>query len=175
MDKSTLRNELKRKRKENFAFSSSLSNIIISKVISHPKYIQSKKVGIYVSKEDEVNTLPLLTSALKEKQVFVPKVVGDSMIMVRIHSIDELHLGSFNILEPEDNIDASSLDLMIVPMLGYDDQKHRIGYGKGYYDRYFITHPNMYKLGLSYASQHVDTTYPNKNDIPLDEILTELS
>lgn len=92
-----------------------------------------------------------------------------------IHSLDDLKAGAFHILEPmtKEKISPSQIDLMIVPMLGFDITLHRVGYGRGYYDRYFSRGFKGYKLGLAFSFQQVDFITSDSYDIALDEVLTE--
>lgn len=65
-------------------------------------------------------------------------------------------------------------DCLLVPLVGFDDQGYRLGYGGGYYDR---TIPTLQRrpllLGIGYASQHVPTVHPQPHDLPMDAIVTE--
>ena len=92
-----------------------------------------------------------------------------------IHSLNDLKEGTFHVLEPTTNQIANiqDIDLMIVPMLAFDNQNYRVGYGKGFYDKYFAKGYLGYKLGLAFSYQKVDKIDINEYDLPLDEILCE--
>ena len=65
-------------------------------------------------------------------------------------------------------------DALIVPLVGYDPQRYRLGYGGGYYDRTLATLPRRpYCVGLGYAEGHLPTIYPQPHDIPMDLIITD--
>lgn len=64
-------------------------------------------------------------------------------------------------------------DLIIVPMLGFDDRLHRIGYGGGYYDKFLSTQPKSLKIGVCFEIGHIDQIPAESYDIPLDKIVTE--
>ena len=151
------------------------SQIIIQKVQQHSYYKKAKTIGIYVSLPGEVNTFPLIQQALKSHCVCVPKIINDEMEFYYIHSLNDLKEGTFHVLEPTTNQIANiqDIDLMIVPMLAFDNQNYRVGYGKGFYDKYFAKGYLGYKLGLAFSHQKVDKIDINEYDLPLDEILCE--
>jgi len=178
LDKVSIRSLMKRKRllvkPETFFFK---SQIIIQKVLSHSQYQQAHTIGIYVSLPQEVNTIPIIEFALLSHRVCVPRVQGDIMDFYEITSLNELQEGHFHVLEPTTpyQVQPQDIDLMIIPMLAYDDAKYRVGYGKGYYDKYMRNGFQGYKLGLAFSFQYVDHIMVDQYDVPLDEILTEKS
>ena len=74
--------------------------------------------------------------------------------------------------QPSRKAALSELELMIVPVVGFDWRKNRIGYGKGYYDSVLDTFPGL-KVGLAYTMQRVADFEPETFDVPLDMIITE--
>ena len=146
---------------------------IYQKLIRHPYFVDAKTIGIYVSYKNEVDTHRLIKEYCNQKNIALPKVTGRQMNFYRITSFDELSKGAYGILEPKDHtfIQKDDIDLMIVPLVAYDDENHRIGYGGGFYDRYL----NDYKgktIGLAYKFQKVATINSEIHDISLDEIIT---
>ena len=67
----------------------------------------------------------------------------------------------------------ASLDVIIVPMLGFDNNLHRVGYGGGYYDKIAQEYSRAQRLGLAYELQHVENIQTETHDKPLDSIITE--
>lgn len=176
LDKQLIRQMMKEKRLQMndetlFLYSQSIRK----KVMSHPRYQQAHTIGIYVSLPREVDTMTLIEETLKQHHVCVPKVHGNVMHFYEITSLEELEEGHFHVLEPTSNhlVQPEDIDLMIVPMMAFDHQFYRVGYGKGYYDRYFQRRFHGYKLGLAYSFQKVDDIDKNLYDIPLDEIINE--
>lgn len=132
-------------------------------------------IGIYVSIGSEVDTIECITSWLWDKKtVVVPRVNGNELEFVQLTDFRQLKPGVFGLLEPIEGeiIDLDSIEVMFVPLLAYDDQLHRIGYGKGYYDRTLKNFTGK-KIGLCYHDARVYTTYPHDGDIKLDIIITE--
>ncbi|MCD7894396.1 MAG: 5-formyltetrahydrofolate cyclo-ligase [Erysipelotrichaceae bacterium] len=175
MDKATIRQMMKTKRLQNLETFSSYSSLIHQSVLAHPLIQQSSMIACYVSLKDEVGTHQLINKLLETHRVCVPKVHGNSMDFYEIFSLEDLEVGHFHVLEPNTNllIDVNNIDIMIVPMLAYDDELYRVGYGKGFYDRYFARGYKGYKLGIAYSFQHIYHIDHDQYDIPLDEIITE--
>lgn len=149
---------------------------IYQKVINHSLCQKAKIIGCYVSLPKEVDTLKLIQKLLQSHRICVPKVEGVVMNFYEIHSLDDLKEGHFHVLEPVTikKVEPCDIDLMLVPMLAYDQALYRVGYGKGFYDKYFASGFNGYKLGLAYSFQYVETIHHDHYDYALDEILTEI-
>lgn len=176
MDKTLIRTLMKEKRlKMNQETFSLYNDAIFQKVISHPKIQSSEIIGCYVSLSQEVQTLKIIEQLIKTKRICVPKVEGHVMHFYEIHSLDELSEGHFHVLEPitSQKIWPYDIDCMLVPMLAFDRELQRVGYGKGYYDKYFASDYHGYKLGLAFSYQFVEQIKRNQYDYHLDEIITE--
>lgn len=117
--------------------------IILKDIVSSKEYKEAKKIFIYVSLKDEVDTIELIRAALGDnKEVFVPYVISkeEGMIAVKIQTLEDLESGSYGILEPKDISnsikDNKELDLIIAPAVAMTKTGYRIGYGGGFYDRF---------------------------------------
>jgi 5-formyltetrahydrofolate cyclo-ligase len=81
--------------------------------------------------------------------------------------------GLFNIPTP-DNTNIVEIDTVIVPMVGFDQQGYRLGYGGGYYDRTLaLSHSHPMTIGIAFEIGHMDSIHPQSHDIPMDFIVTE--
>lgn len=159
------------------------SNIIINKVLNHVCYKNADVIYTYVSFNQEVKTHDFIKTALKEnKLVAVPKVCGEEIMFFYINNLELLDESKLGILEPEKEIEAipdllsrESNILVIVPGLAFDRAKNRMGYGKGYYDRFFAkySHVTMKKVALTFDFQVLDQIPTSKDDILMDEIITQ--
>lgn len=83
--------------------------------------------------------------------------------------------GEWHVISVIDDIAKNKpiLDVIIVPMLGFDKTLHRIGYGSGYYDRFLADYPHALKIGVCYEQGYVDVVPAEPHDIPLNLIITE--
>lgn len=152
----------------------SYSQTISSYLVQLPQFKHAKKIGFYISYRHEVDTRSLIKEYQSLKEIYVPKCVGEELDFQRIYSMDDLEEGAFHILEPHTNIhiDVKDLDLIIVPLLMFDKDHNRIGYGKGFYDR-CLKHTKATTVGLAFDFQEVEDTHPHSLDVPLDYIITQ--
>ena len=143
------------------------------------QYQRNAVLLIYVSTSIEVDTTEIIRRAIADgKRVAVPRCVPDTrnMEFYYIDSIDELSPGMFGVLEPEINPDRlykeSDGGLCIVPAFSYDWSGYRLGYGKGYYDR-FLSRFEGNMVGICY-SECVQRTLPHgRYDRPVELLVTE--
>lgn len=149
---------------------------IFKNVIQHAAYIQAEKIYVYVSFGSEVDTQQILAHAWScGKRVAVPKVLSkEKMEFYYIDSMEELKAGSWGILEPEekDPVDAGEA-LVIMPLLAFDKQFHRIGYGGGYYDRFLAKHQEHQTMALAYSIQQAEYLPAESVDVCPNIIVTE--
>lgn len=143
------------------------------------QYQRNSVLLIYVSTSIEVDTTDIIRQALANgKRVAVPRCVPDTrnMEFYYIDSLDELNPGMFGVLEPEPNpdrlYDEKDGGLCIVPAFSYDWRGFRLGYGKGYYDR-FLSRFEGNMVGICY-SDCVQRSLPHgRYDRPVELLVTE--
>jgi 5-formyltetrahydrofolate cyclo-ligase len=106
------------------------------------------------------------------KLVALPRVEGDSISFYELS--DEKHLvkGRFGIMEPLPQVRVKSMDLLVVPGIAFDKQGYRLGYGKGYYDKFLSKNPVL-SFGLAYSLQLFEKLPHGKHDRRMDAIATE--
>lgn len=173
MNKQILRNKYKQIR-TNIKNKEEQDNIIFNKVVEIEEYIQSDLILIYVSLKEEVDTIKLIKYSLeKGKRVAVPKCEGNDIKFYYISSLEDLKKGSFGILEPltSQKVTDFSHSICIVPGVVFDKQNNRIGYGRGFYDR-FLQNYSGTKIGLTYKECICDEIDIDKNDVKMDKIIT---
>jgi len=169
MDKQILRNKYKQIRK-NIKDKEKLDNIIFNKIVSLKEYKKSNLILTYVSLKEEVDTIELIKHSLNRgKQVAVPKCEGNDIVFYYINNLYDLEEGKFGILEPKTNEVVNKFDnsICIIPGIVFDKENNRIGYGKGFYDR-FLENYNGIKIGLTYTECMCDKIDEDKNDIKMD-------
>jgi 5-formyltetrahydrofolate cyclo-ligase len=137
------------------------------------RYKEAKSIAFYLPKGNEVDTLGMIKAAMKDgKEVLVP-VTDNQISFYRFVSMEDLHPGKFGIMEPESRVPPSKEpDVIIVPGVAFGLCMHRLGFGKGYYDRYLSKSP-AYRIGVCYEFQVVERLPTHENDERMDEIITE--
>ncbi|HHV95440.1 MAG TPA: 5-formyltetrahydrofolate cyclo-ligase [Clostridiaceae bacterium] len=172
----------------------SKSKIIIEKLMSMDAWIKSNLIMSYVNFGNEVITTDFINKSLSEgKRIAVPFVAklptgNKAIIPCEINSLDnDLEKSSFGILEPKPNnrkeVDCVDIDLIIVPGIAFDNNKYRIGFGAGYYDRFLqsVKEEHLKRkskvdyvtIGIAFEEQIVEFLPVESHDIPLDIIITE--
>ena len=129
--------------------------------------------GIYMPIKDELPPLSI-TDNITHLQWATPVTHGNDMHFVQWTPDMEMQASSFGIKEPaEQNIVTPNI--IITPLLGFDARGHRLGYGKGYYDRYFASDAgkNALRIGLAFACQQVRTIPHEPHDTTLHATITE--
>ena len=148
-----------------------------------PKYQAAREVLVYMDYRSEVMTTGLVEELLADtsKKVFAPKVEGMHIRFYEIKSLDELKKGYQGIREPEENPEkrftpdmAARLEAVgLVPGAAFDRQRGRIGYGKGFYDRFFSDYGEVYGIALSFSCQIAKEIPMEPHDRRPDIIVTE--
>ena len=145
------------------------SRKIMQNLFSTERFRQAKIIGFYMAKGSEVPTIEMIHEALKlGKKVAVP-VTNDDMEFCEFS--DDLTEGKFGILEPRARIPLQP-DLVIVPGIAFGRCMHRLGYGKGYYDKY-LKRTKAYRMGICFDFQIFNELPRHEDDVPMNEIVTE--
>ena len=151
---------------------------IQSRFLTLRQYAKCDTVFTYVSKDLEVDTYAIIRAAWANgKKVAVPKCIEDSkMDFYYIESMDDLEDGSFGVKEPVESkckkVADLSRGLCIVPGLSFDAEGYRLGYGKGYYDR-FLSKFGGETVGLCYSNCIKWKLPHGKYDRAVDVIVTD--
>ncbi len=157
------------------------SNLIRDRICQFKEFQQSRVMMFYVSMAEEVDMLPLLNKMLEEgRQVNVPCVdqKNNSLLSVPITNPEtDLIPGTYGILEPKKHLvnhfDVNQLEIVLVPGIAFDRQGHRLGRGKGYYDRFLKSLPKQIQtIGLAYDFQLMDSIPVNDLDIAVRHVIT---
>lgn len=142
---------------------------------------EEKRVSLFlpIERNKEINTYKIWEKAMSfDAQVAVPKINSKTVELKHIifESEDQLEISSYGIPEPSKGrvIAAEHFDIVIVPLLTVDENGHRVGYGKGYYDRFLAKcSPRCRFIGLYHFDQLEETPIETHiNDIPLHACVT---
>ncbi len=151
---------------------------ILKKLCRTDEYLRAWKVALYASFDREVITYPLIgRSKMLDKGVAFPVITDPGkreMVFSYVLSVSNLKKGTFGIPEPsKDATVMEEPDVVIVPLVAFDEKKNRVGHGMGYYDRYLAVHPDAFTIGLAFACQRTEEIPADPTDIPLNMIITE--
>lgn len=130
---------------------------------------------VYYSYGSEADTRGLIKGLLAAgKSVYLPRVEGEKIVPVRYFG-DESSLtkNTYGIYEPQGEAYVGAIDVCITPLLAVNSRGYRLGYGGGYYDRYFAATPALLKVGLGYFLQVTDEFEEEISDEPLDLFVCE--
>lgn len=134
----------------------------------------AQKIGAYYPIGSEIFTQDIIQELLSEdKEVFLPKVIGDHMEFRKITRFSSLERGSFDIMEPKEDCPTdNNLDVILVPTVGIDSTGVRLGYGHGFYDK-FLAENKVTTISLTLEKQIIKKIPKSEHDILMDWILTE--
>jgi len=177
--KHNLRQEAKIQRKVLSVEEIEYYSIQIAKQVNTCFSFHDKQISCFLSLEAqrEVHTEYILKQLAMHNQLFVPvsNFLDDSMQLVPFEPGDILVLNSYHIPEPihkKNPIDPIELDVIFIPLLQADVKGNRLGYGKGFYDRYLaLCRPDVIKIGLNFF-EPIPSIPAEKTDIPLDYLIT---
>ncbi len=176
MNKSSIRKRILAYRKKNFSKKLSISPVKFLKFLEKKK-IESKIIGGYYPFNYELNILNIL-EILENKNytLSLPKVAkNNNMDFFKWSFKDPLKINKYGI--PETISDKKIYpNILLIPLVGFDDKLNRLGYGGGYYDRYLSKVQNNHKIikiGVGFSFQKIKKLPINKYDKKLDYIITE--
>ena len=178
-DKAYLRKISLLARKKNYSTVKNFNYNLIFNLIK--KHFSKKKIiiGGYYPSNYEVNTLSFLEEASKKKfKIALPVIRSSNLMNFESWVFKEpLYVNKFGILEPKSSKKEIIPDLILVPLVTFDNKLNRIGHGKGFYDRILKKINNIKKntifLGVAYSFQRCGSIPVKKHDFKLDYIFTE--
>lgn len=180
MTKSQLRREILKRRDEvSCSEMLAVSRSVHEQVSRWSAFRAAECICSYISVRNEIPTSSIISYAFElGKKVIVPKVFGEELRFFEIRSLTEdLSRGTFGVLEPLESrceeVPASAADLCLVPGVVFDERGNRIGYGKGYYDRFLRRLPAIVPtLGLAYDFQVLREIPFGTTDVPVRRLVT---
>uniref|UniRef100_A0A452SIT3 5-formyltetrahydrofolate cyclo-ligase n=3 Tax=Ursus americanus TaxID=9643 RepID=A0A452SIT3_URSAM len=166
------------------------SRLLAQKVMAHSQYQKSRRISIFLSMQDEVETKEIIQDIFQQgKTCFIPRyqIQSSHMDMVKLASPEEissLPRTSWNIHQPgedevrEEALSTGGLDLIFMPGLGFDRHGNRLGRGRGYYDAYLkrcLEQQDVrpYTMALAFREQICLQVPVDENDMKVDEVLYE--
>ena len=175
MNKSEIRKKILKARKKNISNNLSINfKYILNILRKHKEY--RKIIGGYYPYNYEVNPIEILNKFEKQKyQISLPKIKNNfQMDFFRWSINDPLSINKYGIPEPTFNKKVYP-SVLLVPLVAFDKDLNRIGYGGGFYDRYIDKikkNKKIITIGLAYSFQKVKKVPVNKYDFKMDYIVT---
>ena len=152
------------------------SEAITRRVLALPEVHKARTCFIFVGIGDEVATAPLIDRlAAAGRTLYVPKIISKTeMIACPFRGWDDLKPAQLGILTPSgtERYDGP-IDIAITPGLGFTAAGARLGYGAGYYDRWFAAHQVGAKIALAFEVQILPDIPTDDSDLPVDMLVTE--
>lgn len=177
MDKNALRAEIRRlKSQHHHEELRHKSQKICDWILDDGVFWASHYILLYSPLPDEADIAPLITAAHNAgKTVLLPVVCGENLILKRFTDFKLMTTGAFNISEPTGEVFPTEryhqIDLAIIPGMAFDHSRHRLGRGKGFYDRLLPLLPNAYKMGVCFDFQLLEHIPSQEWDIEMDEVI----
>ncbi len=156
------------------------SNSIATRLFHDFDFSSFRVVHLFLSidSNNEVDTRPIIDRLRSDHPpvtIAVPRVNGDDLETVLFDRSTTLKPSNWNVPEPTDDrfVDPKQIDLVIVPLLAFDRRGYRVGYGKGFYDRFLKTcREDCRKVGVSFFPHVENIADAHENDVRLDYCLT---
>lgn len=157
------------------------SRQIVEQLVQMEEYQRAEKVLCYISFRSEVMTGLIAQHCHEDgKRFFAPRVEGKAMQFYQVRPYEEMERNSMGILEPIASSESlytceQKNDLMILPAVAIDEEKNRIGYGGGYYDRFLAKGFRGKTVALAYECQIIKSgsSETEITDVRPEKVLTE--
>lgn len=142
----------------------------------YPLLAPYKTVLSFVSFTSEIDTRELNRKLLEEGRLLLPAIVQDEIVVYHVSSLEKLIRLPSGMYEPdvanESLCELHNISSILVPGLGFDRNYHRVGFGKGHFDRFLLHVPHAIKIGIGFKEQWVEEKIPTEqHDIALDQII----
>lgn len=148
------------------------STIIVDKILNLDIYKESHVIALYNSMTNEVDTSLLIENALQNKVVLLPRIINNEMKFIVINKNTKYKNNKLGFKEPIGKIYNDKIDLIIIPGIAFDRNLNRLGFGKGYYDKYLFN-KDIYKVGICFDEQVLVSLPVDSHDIKMNLVITE--
>ncbi len=147
---------------------------IFAKLVKFSPFRKAKKIMFYLPIHGEVD-LTALFEKFPKKQFILPRVKGKILDLHFIKSLTDTVPGQFKLIEPKKSLPKAKItdvEMILVPGVTFSHDGHRIGYGKGFYDR-LLKKVHCPKIGIAYDFQIIENMAAEKHDVSMDIVITD--
>ena len=147
------------------------ARIVFERIETMLAFQKAKVVFLYWSTPSELPTHEYVRKCSEKKIILLPSVSGDKMHLRRYVSSKEMQMGEGNILEPTTDIYKGHFDLAIIPGIAFDRERHRMGRGRGYYDR-FLNSKSITTYGVGFDFQVLRKIPVTRRDMKVTSVFS---
>ena len=174
-NKNSIRKKIKILRRKNYSLDENASWKAAKNFFFHLKK-NITSIGLYWPMLYELDTRPLIKLLLEKKiDIYLPCVSSNQLKFFQWKLNDTLTFNRLKFYEPKQKFIQKNPSLILVPMLAFDKNGFRLGYGKGFYDRFFEKNKNLVYLGYGYEFQEVNYLPSEHFDLRCNTIITNES
>ena len=181
---SALRRELRARRRAIAGIQRQQAARKLARLVDQARWLRpGRRIGLYLALPEELDSAPLLQLARRRGCVIaLPRVLSKRHSRMRFFEFDgSMKRGAYGILEPggKRGLRARDLDVVFMPLVGFDAAGNRMGMGKGFYDRCFAHRRRLHRwrrpllVGIAYEVQQVSSLQGARHDVSVDVIVTE--
>ena len=151
-----------------------MSARICERIVAMAEYLRAKRILCYAALPDEVQTGGLLREILRSgRQLYLPRTRGSDLEIARVTAGMKMERGAYGVLEPvtDELAQIGEMDLVLAPGVAFDREGNRLGYGKGYYDRY-LTKVHAFCAGVCYTECVIESVPVGRCDVPMAALVS---
>ena len=148
---------------------------IMKNIVKNIRFNDESAVGLYWPINGEVDTRPLISFLIKKKiPIALPFIINNQMSFKLWRFSDNLYYSKYKFYSPLESSETVFPKIIITPALAVDQLGYRIGYGKGFYDKYYKANKSSIYIGYIYSEQIFKALPFNKHDLKLNSIVTDV-
>lgn len=135
------------------------------------------RILLYAALPEEINLDGVFDALSASLEFYFPRVTGDVMEFYRVKKLEDLEEGNFHVREPKEACESIEYKegkyLMLVPGMAFDEEGYRLGYGKGYYDKYLSMNANkdIVTVGVCFKECFVDEITHDEYDVKVGKVI----
>ena len=172
--KTCIRNEILKKRRSVGIYNFYKSHNIMRQFLNYFAINSEDIIGVYWPINYEIDTRPLISYLIRKKiKICLPIIENKAMSFKLWMPHEKLHHSKLKFYSPSSNSQTITPNIIVTPALAVDQEGNRIGYGKGYYDKYYKNNKSLMYIGYVYKEQILKKLPFDKHDLKLNAIVSD--